>query len=134
MNIRMGLIGAGRMGKVFAHTLAFTVSEVDLVAVADADPKTGAEVAARFGAKYHYTDYCELLERDDIDAIVIATPTSTHAQVIKDASAAGKHIFSEKPLGQTLEMCDEAMTAAKAAGIKLQLGFMRRFDAAYAMA
>lgn len=134
MNIRMGLIGAGRMGKVFAHTLAFTVSEVDLVAVADADPATGAEVAARFGAKSHYTDYRELLERDDIDAVVIATPTSTHSQVIKDASAAGKHIFSEKPLGQTLEMCDEAMTAAKTAGIKLQLGFMRRFDAAYALA
>jgi inositol 2-dehydrogenase len=134
MNIRMGLIGAGRMGKVFAHTLAFTVSEVDLVAVADADPKRSEEVASRFGAKYHYTDYCELLEREDIDAVVIATPTSTHAQVIKDASAAGKHIFSEKPLGQTLEMCDDAMAAAKRAGIKLQLGFMRRFDAAYAMA
>ncbi len=58
MNIRIGLIGAGRMGKVFAHTLAFTVSEVDLVAVADADPKRSEEVAARFGAKYHYTDYC----------------------------------------------------------------------------
>ncbi len=52
MSIRMGLIGAGRMGKVFAHTLAFTVAEVDLVAVADADPKTSAEVAARFGAKH----------------------------------------------------------------------------------
>lgn len=134
MKIRMGLIGAGRMGKVFAHTLAFTVSEVDLVAVADVDPKTSEEVALRFGAKYHYTDYCQLLQRDDIDAVVIATPTSTHAQVIKDASAAGKHIFSEKPLGQTLEMCDEAMAAAKKAGIKLQLGFMRRFDAAYALA
>ena len=134
MNIRMGLIGAGRMGKVFAHTLAFNVSAVDLVAVADIDPKTSEEVALRFGAKYHYTDYCQLLERADIDAVVIATPTSTHVQVIKDAAAAGKHIFSEKPLGQTLEMCDEAIAAAKKTGIKLQLGFMRRFDAAYALA
>lgn len=130
----MGLIGAGRMGKVFAHTLAFSVAEVDLVALADRNPKTGEEVAARFGVECHYTDYHELLQRDDIDAVVIATPTTTHVQVIKDAALAGKHIFSEKPLGQTLESCDEAIAAAKQAGVKLQLGFMRRFDAAYALA
>jgi predicted dehydrogenase len=94
--------------------LAFTVSEVGLVAVADADPKRSEEVALRFGAKYHYTDYCQLLEHDDIDAVVIATPTSTHAQVIRDASTAGKHIFSEKPLGQTLEMCAQKSLALKA--------------------
>lgn len=134
MTIRMGLIGAGRMGKVFAHTLAFTVAEVDLVAVADADPKTSAEVAGRFGANHHYTDHCDILKREDIDAVVIATPTSTHVQVIKDAAIAGKHIFSEKPLGMTLDMCDEAIAAVQQAGVKLQLGFMRRFDAAYAMA
>jgi len=134
MKIRIGLIGAGRMGKVFAHTLAFTVSEVDLVALADRNPKTGEEVATRFGVECHYTDYQELLKREDIDAVVIATPTSTHVQVIKDAAMAGKHIFSEKPLGETLELCDEAIAAVKQAGVKLQLGFMRRFDAAYALA
>ena len=134
MNIKMGLIGAGRMGKVYAHTLGFNVAEVDLVAIADADPKTSEEVAARFGMECHYTDYHELLKREDISAVVIATPTSTHAQVIKDAANAGKHIFSEKPLAMTLEMCDEAIAAAKEAGVKLQLGFMRRFDAAYALA
>lgn len=134
MSVRMGLIGAGRMGKVFAHTLAFSVAEADLVAVADVDPKTSAEVAARFGAKYHYTDYHDLLMRDDIDAVVVVTPTATHAEVIKAAAAAGKHIFSEKPLAQTLSMCDEAIEAVSAAGIKLQLGFMRRFDPAYMMA
>lgn len=134
MSIRMGLIGAGRMGKVFAHTLAFTVSEVDLIAVADVDPKTGAEVAARFGAKYSYTDYHELLKRDDIDAVVVVTPTATHAEVIKAAALAGKHIFSEKPLAQTLSMCDEAIAAVNAASVKLQLGFMRRFDPAYVLA
>jgi predicted dehydrogenase len=79
-------------------------------------------------------DYHELLKREDIDAVVITTPTSTHAQVIKDAAMAGKHIFSEKPLALTLEMCDEAIAAARKAGVKLQLGFMRRFDAAYALA
>ena len=65
---------------------------------------------------------------------VIATPTATHAQVIIDAAAAGKHIFSEKPLSQTLPECDRAIAAVKAAGVKLQMGFMRRFDLPYQMA
>jgi inositol 2-dehydrogenase len=134
MSIRMGLIGAGRMGKVFAHTLATSVAEVDLVALADSGSGTGEEVAARLGIERHFTDYHELLEREDIQAVVVATPTSTHARVIQDAAAAGKHIFSEKPLAMTLEECDEALAAVKQAGVKLQLGFMRRFDAAYALA
>jgi inositol 2-dehydrogenase len=133
-NIKVGLIGAGRMGKVFAHTLAFNVAEVDLVAVADRNPGTSAEMAARFGAPCHYTDYRELLDQEEIEAVVVATPTSTHPQVIRDAASAGKHIFSEKPLAQTLAECDEAIAAVKQAGVKLQIGFMRRFDAAYALA
>jgi scyllo-inositol 2-dehydrogenase (NAD+) len=134
MGIRVGLIGAGRMGKVFAHTLAFSVSEVDLLAVADVDAQAGQEAAARYGVKFIYTDYQELLRRDDIDAVVVVTPTATHAEVIQAAAAAGKHIFSEKPLAQTLEACDQAIAAVEKAGVKLQLGFMRRFDPAYVMA
>jgi inositol 2-dehydrogenase len=122
------------MGKVFAHTLAFSVAEVDLLAVADIDPQASQDVAALYGAKYNYTDYHALLRREDIDAVVIVTPTATHARVIQDAAAAGKHIFSEKPLAQTLEMCDQAIAAVEKTGVKLQLGFMRRFDPAYAMA
>ena len=134
MKIRIGLIGAGRMGKVFAHTLAFTLPEVDLVAIADINPQACQEAAARFGAKYHYTDYHELLKRDDVDAVVIVTPTATHVEVIQAAASAGKHIFSEKPLALTLEMCDQAIDAVEKAGVKLQLGFMRHFDPAYVMA
>ncbi len=122
------------MGKVFAHTLAFTVPEVELLAVADINPQASQEAAARFGAKFHYTDYHELLRREDIEAVVIVTPTATHAEVIQAAAAAGKHIFSEKPLAQTLEACDQAISAVEKAGVKLQLGFMRRFDPAYALA
>jgi inositol 2-dehydrogenase len=134
MSIRIGLIGAGRMGKVFAHTLAFSVSEVELLAVADVNPQASQEAAARYGIKHAYTDYHELLQRDDIDAVVIVTPTATHAEVIQAAAAVGKHVFSEKPLAQTLEACDQAIAAVRIAGVKLQLGFMRRFDPAYVMA
>ncbi len=134
MTIRMGLIGAGRMGKVFAHTLAFNVSEVDLVALAEVDEATAKEVAAKFQVKDYYTDYRKLLDRQDIDAVVITTPTATHATVICDAAEAGKQIFTEKPLGDSLDACDRAMLAVKNAGVKMQVGFMRRFDAAYKMA
>lgn len=134
MTIRMGLIGAGRMGKVFAHTLAFNVSEVDLVALAEVDEATAKEVAAKFQVKDYYTDYRKLLDRQDIDAVVITTPTTTHATVICDAAEAGKQIFTEKPLGDSLDACDRAMLAVKNAGVKMQVGFMRRFDAAYKMA
>lgn len=134
MTIRMGLIGAGRMGKVFAHTLAFNVSEVDLVALAEIDEATAKEVATKFQVKDYYTDYRKLLDRQDIDAVVITTPTATHATVICDAAEAGKQIFTEKPLGDSLDACDRAMLAVKNAGVKMQVGFMRRFDAAYKMA
>jgi inositol 2-dehydrogenase len=134
MSIRMGLIGAGRMGKVFAQTLAFSIAGVELAAVADADPETAQRAAERYAIPHSYTDYRELLRRDDIDAVVIVTPTATHAEVICAAAAAGKHIFCEKPLAQSLELCDAAIAAARAAGVKLQIGLMRRFDPAYVLA
>jgi inositol 2-dehydrogenase len=126
------------MGKVFADTLAFSVSEVDLVAVADSDERAAADAAARFHAPEWFGDYHRLLDRPDVQAVVIATPTATHRQVIKAAAAAGKHIFTEKPLAQDLAGCDDAIAAveraARSSGIKFQVGFMRRFDPAYALA
>lgn len=122
------------MGKVYANTLAFSISEVDLVAVADSAPAAASEAAARYGIPSSFTDYHQLLAREDIQAVVIATPTGTHAQVIADAAAAGKHIFCEKPLAQTLEACDSALAAVQKAGVRLQMGLMRRFDPAYVAA
>lgn len=134
MGIRFGLIGAGRMGKVFANTLAYSVAEADLVAVADPDAATLDEVAARYGIATRYTDYRELLLQKDIEAVVVASPTGSHAEVITAAAQAGKQIFSEKPLSQDLGACDRALAAVKKANVKLQMGFMRRFDAPYAAA
>jgi inositol 2-dehydrogenase len=122
------------MGKVFGSVLAFSVAEVELVAIADRDRKAAQEAADRFGVRDCYTDYRDLLARDDIEAVVIVTPTATHAEIIQAAALAGKQIFSEKPLSPFLPECDAALAAVKAAGVKLQLGFMRRFDPAYALA
>ena len=131
MTIRIGLIGSGRMGEVFAHHLAYSIAEADFVAVADVNHEAAKRVASRYGVKRHYGDYVELLSQKDIDAVVIATPTKTHDKVVVDAANASKHIFSEKPLALTLQGCDTALTAVKAAGVKLQVGFMRRYDPAY---
>jgi scyllo-inositol 2-dehydrogenase (NAD+) len=134
MGVGIGLIGAGRMGKVFAHTLAFNVPEADFIAVSDLSESTVQEVVKRYGAKAGYSNYLELLERDDIQAVVIATPTRSHVEVVKAAAAADKHIFCEKPLAMTLEGCDDAIQAARLADVRLQVGFMRRYDPAYLMA
>jgi inositol 2-dehydrogenase len=131
MEIPIGLIGAGRMGKVFAHTLAFNVPEADLIAVAEPDETVVREVAARFGIRHSYNDYRALLENKDVQAVVIASPTHTHLEVVKAAAAAGKQIFCEKPLANTIQGCDEAVQAAEAGGVPLMVGFMRRYDAAY---
>ncbi len=134
MTLRIGLIGAGRMGKVFAHILAFNVNEVELVAVADTDETTAHEVASRYNIPASFTNYHTMLDKVNLDAVLITTPTAAHFEVIKAAAAAGKHIFCEKPLAQTLHDCDHAIAAARSAGVKLMVGFMRRFDDAYIMA
>ena len=134
MSIRVGLIGAGRMGKVFAHTLAYNISEANLVAVADPDQQVGREVAQQYGISRYFPDYHDLLEQTDLQAVVIASPTSTHIEVVKAAARAGKETFCEKPLANTLIGCDEAISATQSAGVRLMVGFMRRFDSAYLMA
>jgi inositol 2-dehydrogenase len=134
MSVRIGLIGAGRMGKVYAGTLAFAVPGVELMAVADPGKETLDEVQARFHIKNGFTDYHKLLEREDVDAVVIAAPTSTHSEIVRVAAAAGKHIFCEKPLSQNLVDCDKAILDVKKAGVKFQVGFMRHFDPPYRMA
>ncbi len=131
MPLRIALIGAGRMGAAFARSLAYDIPEAEFVAVADAVESTAQRVAAQFRAQAAYGDYRALLERQDVQAVIIATPTNTHAEVIRAAAQAGKHIFAEKPLALTLEACDQALQAVEAAGVKLQLGFMRRYDPAY---
>ena len=89
MTIRIGLIGAGRMGKVFAHTLAFNVTEVDLVSIVDTDETTAREVATRYNVPNVFTDYHRMFDEIKLDAVVITTPTATHLEVIRAATAAG---------------------------------------------
>ena len=132
--IGVGLIGAGRMGQVFAHHLAIGIPGARFVAIADTNSENLRDASARFDVAHAYNNSDELLARDDIDAVLLVTPTNTHAALVQDAARAGKHIFCEKPLALSLQECDAAIEATERAGVTLQVGFMRHFDPAYVAA
>lgn len=127
--LRIALLGAGRIGQVHARTIVQRVPSARLVAIADPMPDAAANLAARFGVSTVSTDCLAHINDADIDAVMICTPTDTHAAYIKAAAAAGKHIFCEKPIALDLAETDNALAAVSAAGVTLQIGFNRRFDA-----
>ena len=130
--LRIALLGAGRIGQVHARTIVQRVTGAQLVAVADPMPGVAQALAERYRIPVHSTDCLALLAAPDIDAVLICTPTDTHATYITAAAAAGKHIFCEKPIALDLAETDAAIAAVAAAGVTLQIGFNRRFDANFA--
>jgi myo-inositol 2-dehydrogenase/D-chiro-inositol 1-dehydrogenase len=121
------------MGGVHASNLAFgRIPDACLVAVADVDPKAAEACASASGAKAAYSNPDDLLEEPGVAAVLIATPAATHGELIRKAAEAGKHVFTEKPLETSLERIDAALAAVKTAGVKLQIGFHRRFDVSFA--
>ncbi|AXT84466.1 dehydrogenase [Aeromicrobium sp. A1-2] len=128
MTIRIGLIGAGRIGASHARIIARRVPEATLVAVADPRPGVAATLAEPLGARGQ-TDVEALLGADDIDAVVIAASSTAHAELIVSAAEAGQHVFCEKPAGMSLEEIDRGIAATAKAGVVLQVGFNRRFAA-----
>jgi myo-inositol 2-dehydrogenase / D-chiro-inositol 1-dehydrogenase len=132
--VRVGLIGAGVMGRIHALHLSHEISGARLVAVADLDLAKALRCAEEFGANGAFADYPEMLADASIDAVVICTPGKTHAEIIEAAAKAGKHIFCEKPIDWDLRAVDRALAAVDTAGVKLQIGFQRRFDGAFRQA
>ena len=126
--INLAVIGTGRMGSVHVENIVSLVPEANLVAICDIRLDVAQAVADRWGITRVVQDYHELLADETIEAVLIATTTSTHAEVIKDCAKAGKHIFCEKPIALDLARIDEALEAVELAGVKLQVGFNRRFD------
>jgi myo-inositol 2-dehydrogenase / D-chiro-inositol 1-dehydrogenase len=127
--LNIGIIGAGRIGKVHAATLAYRIPAAHTLAVADIDLAAAQQLAAQFCIPTTTTDYRELLDNQAIDAVLICSGTDTHAHFIQAAAQAGKHIFCEKPIAHSLAEIDQALAAVARAGVKLQVGFNRRFDA-----
>ncbi len=130
MNARLqiGLIGAGRIGKIHAENVATRVRGAQLAAIADVNRAAAEEVANEWNIPNVTDDARALLDDKTIDAVVIASATDTHVPLIEQAAAAGKHIFCEKPISNELAKIDRALDAVKRAGVKLQIGFNRRFD------
>jgi predicted dehydrogenase len=129
--IGIGLVGAGRMGSTHARIIAQAVPEVRLAAIADVDLVAAARLAGELGVERTFGTAAELLADPSVDAILVAVSTSHHLAVVRAAAAAGKDVLCEKPLALTLEDTDNAVDAAGGAGVRLQVGFMRRWDADY---
>src|SRR6266700_4793631 len=127
MNI--GMIGLGRMGRLYARMLATQVSGIRLYAVAEVSEHVRSQVSDELGVLHTFAGPYELIGHPGVDAVVIATPTSTHHDLVIAAAGAGKAIFCEKPLALTLEGTHAALAAVERAHVPLQVGFMRRFDA-----
>lgn len=130
--LNIGLIGAGMIGKLHAQNLAFRIPEASLLAIADINETAAREVAERCRVPKVVNDYHELLADPSVDAVVICSSTHTHARIIIEAAQAGKHIFCEKPIDFSLERIDQALAQVSQSGVKLQIGFNRRFDANFA--
>jgi scyllo-inositol 2-dehydrogenase (NAD+) len=130
----VGVVGIGEMGRRHVENLRRFVPNAQLVAVADVNAAHASRVAAEFEIEHSYSSLEAMLERKNIDAVVIATPDKLHAQAIRVAAAAKKEIFCEKPLATSLGDADAAIAAVNQSGVRLQIGFMRRYDPAYSAA
>lgn len=129
MTVRFGLLGAGRIGKVHARAVAGD-PDARLVAVADAFEAAAKELASAYGTEVRSIDAIE--KANDIDAVVICTPTDTHADLIERFARAGKAIFCEKPIDLDLARVEQCLGVVDETGATLMVGFNRRFDPHFA--
>ncbi len=132
--LAIGLIGLGRLGRVYARDLAGRIAETRLVAVADPVGSLAQEVAEEFDVPRHYADPLALIGDAAVDALVIVSPTDTHRELVIAAAQRGKPTFCEKPPALSIDEVAAMKDALTKSGIFFQLGFMRRFDAGYAAA
>jgi inositol 2-dehydrogenase len=132
--LKVGLIGLGRLGRVYAQDLGRRIPETRLVAVADVDPAAVAEVTRDLGIPAGTTDPRALLDDQNVEAVVIASPTKTHKDLVCAAAERGKTTFCEKPPALSLAETAAMKEAVERSKIFFQMGLMRRFDPGYAAA
>lgn len=132
VTVNIALIGAGRIGRVHTQAVMTSIPNAKIVAVADYHASAAKSLAVDYGIAFHTNNHLEAIQRDDVDAVIIASSTDTHAPFIIDSAQAGKHIFCEKPIAADLNIIDSALSEVDSAGVKLQIGFNRRFDPTFA--
>lgn len=128
--LRFGVLGAGRIGNVHARALRDS-GRAQVAYVADAVADAASALAAQVGAKTGSVD--DVIAASDVDAILIATPTDTHADLIEQAARAGKMILCEKPVSLSVERIEECLKVVETAGVPLMIGFHRRYDPNYSV-
>ncbi len=127
--MKIGIIGGGRIGKVHAENIYSGVSDVEIAAIAE--PLADQDLlswATHHGRIRVCKEYTEVLNTADIDAVLICSPTDTHATICRAAATAGKHIFCEKPLDRDPDVVRETLKIIQDAGVVFQIGFNRRYD------
>ncbi len=126
--LNIGIIGAGRIGKVHMQSITYNVPTAKVLGITDVFKDGLQELADKYGIEKVYEDYKEMLADKDIDAVLVCSSTDTHADISIEAAKAGKHVFCEKPVDLTPEKVQAVIDAVAEAGVKLQVGFNRRFD------
>lgn len=126
--INVGVIGAGRIGKLHTENLVKEFPHVKVSAIADVYADRIKDWVEAQGIQNIYSDYHDILKNPEIDAVLICSPTNTHSAITIEAAQAGKHIFCEKPIDYDLSRIHAALDAVEKAGVAFQVGFNRRFD------
>lgn len=127
--VKVGIIGAGRIGQVHIESIVTRVPNAKIVAVADPFlTEERAEWAKNKGVDYTTKDYKDIINDKEIDAVIICSSTDTHSPISVEAIQAGKHVFCEKPIDHDVAKIKEVMEALKGTDLKYQVGFNRRFD------
>lgn len=129
--VAVALIGTGRIGHLHARTLALLSDRCELTTIVDVREDMAKQTAEKLRVPRWSTSAEETIASTDIQAVVIASPTETHAPYIALAAAHGKDVFTEKPIALDLASTDQALAAVRRAGVRLQVGFQRRFDTGY---
>lgn len=126
--INLGIIGAGRIGKVHAESIAYKLPQVRIKTIADINIDEARSVGSKYSIPNITDDYKQIINDSEIDAVLICSPTNTHSNYIIDAAETGKHIFCEKPIDLELEAIDKVLKVVDEKKIKMMVGFNRRFD------
>jgi len=136
MNCRLnvGVVGLGRMGRVYAANLAQRVPNARLVAVADTQADVAEALAKEFDIPKWYRDHRDLLNDKDVTAVIVVTSTSQHGTIVMDAARSGKAIFCEKPMSTSLQEAEQVLQCVATTGAFFQAAFQRRFDTGYVAA
>lgn len=126
--LKLGIVGTGRIGRLHVSNINKLVEGAKVIAAADVYIDAAKEELKENGVEYFYSDYNELLKNEEVEAVIVASSTDTHAEISIATAKAKKDIFCEKPIDKDLDKIKEVLAVVKETGVKFQTGFNRRFD------